>query len=97
MDLNLIRSIVTVVAFATFAWLAVRAWRAGKRGSFAEAEALPFEGEPAQQPFADGRDGGWRAGPSAGPPQAGPDPKGHEGAHAEPRGSDNVLVGRGAP
>jgi Protein of unknown function (DUF3225) len=34
-------------------------------------------------------------GPSAGPPQAGPHPKGHEGGPGGPWGSADVLIGRG--
>ncbi|MFZ2651609.1 MAG: cbb3-type cytochrome c oxidase subunit 3 [Burkholderiaceae bacterium] len=46
MDLNLIRSLVTVLAFIVFMAIVVRAWRASNRASHAEAAALPFADEP---------------------------------------------------
>ncbi len=48
MDLNLIRSLVTVIAFVAFCAIAVRAWRAGNAARFAEAAALPLTDEPVQ-------------------------------------------------
>ena len=45
LDLNLIRSIVTVLAFAAFVVLVVRVWRAANRERYAEAAALPFADE----------------------------------------------------
>jgi cytochrome c oxidase cbb3-type subunit IV len=48
MDLNLIRSLVTVLAFIVFVAIVVRAWSAANRERYAEAAALPFadEAEP---------------------------------------------------
>jgi cytochrome c oxidase cbb3-type subunit IV len=45
MDLNLIRSIVTVLAFGAFVLIVVRVWRATNRERYAEAAALPFADE----------------------------------------------------
>ena len=50
MDLNLARSIVTVLAFVLFIVLAVRTWRAGARGEHVAAAALPLDDEAAMQP-----------------------------------------------
>ena len=46
LDLNLIRSIVTVLAFAAFVALVARVWRAANRERYDEAAALPFADEP---------------------------------------------------
>jgi len=46
MDLNLIRSIVTVLAFVVFIAMVLRVWRAANRERYAEAAALPFADEP---------------------------------------------------
>jgi cytochrome c oxidase cbb3-type subunit IV len=46
MDLNLIRSIVTVLAFVLFILLVIRVWRAANHERHAEAAALPFADEP---------------------------------------------------
>ncbi len=46
MDLNLIRSIVTVLAFVVFIGIVVRVWRASNRERYADAAALPFADEP---------------------------------------------------
>ena len=46
MDLNLIRSLVTVLAFIVFVAIVVRAWSAANRERYAEAAALPFADEP---------------------------------------------------
>ena len=45
MDLNQIRSLVTVLAFVVFVAIVVRAWRGSNREGFAEAAALPFHDE----------------------------------------------------
>jgi cytochrome c oxidase cbb3-type subunit 4 len=47
MDLNLIRSVVTVLAFAVFVAMVLRVWRAANRERYNEAAALPFADEPA--------------------------------------------------
>jgi cytochrome c oxidase cbb3-type subunit 4 len=41
-DLNLLRSIVTVLAFIAFIVLVWRVWRRSERERFDEAAALPF-------------------------------------------------------
>ncbi len=46
LDINLIRSIVTVLAFIVFVLLVVRVWRGANRDQHAEAAALPFADEP---------------------------------------------------
>ena len=45
MDVNLIRSIMTVVMFVFFIAVAIWAWSARNRKRFDEAAQLPFEGE----------------------------------------------------
>jgi|GEM_PF-5888367 len=45
MELNLLRSLVTVIGFVAFIAIAVRAWRASNAAAFAEAAALPFNDE----------------------------------------------------
>jgi cytochrome c oxidase cbb3-type subunit IV len=45
MDLNQIRSIVTLIAFVVFIAIVVRAWRGANRERFDEAAALPFADE----------------------------------------------------
>lgn len=45
MDINDIRSILTVVAFATFAGIVVWAWSGRRRAAFEEAANLPFTEE----------------------------------------------------
>ncbi len=48
MDLNDIRSAVTLVSFLTFVWLMAWAWSRQRRDAFEEAAQLPFldnEGE----------------------------------------------------
>jgi cytochrome c oxidase cbb3-type subunit 4 len=52
MDLNLIRSIVTVLAFVVFIAMVLRVWRAANRERYAEAAALPFADEPVSVPKA---------------------------------------------
>ncbi len=55
MDLNLIRSIVTVLAFVAFVLIGVWTWRRSNAARFEEAAALPFADEPdhAQAPAHD--------------------------------------------
>ena len=43
MDINTLRSIVTVVAFVVFIGIVIWAWSARNRASFEEAARLPFE------------------------------------------------------
>lgn len=43
MDINLLRSIVTVVALAVFIGIVVWAWSARNKARFDEAAQLPFE------------------------------------------------------
>jgi len=45
MDINLLRSIVTVVMFVFFIGVTIWAWSARNRESFDDAARLPFEGE----------------------------------------------------
>lgn len=45
MDLNLIRSVVTLLAFIVFIAIVVRVWRGGNRERFEEAAQLPFADE----------------------------------------------------
>ncbi len=42
MDINDIRSIVTVLAFVTFAGIVLWAYSGGRRAAFEEAARLPF-------------------------------------------------------
>ena len=43
MDINLLRSIVTVVAFVVFIGIVFWAWSARNKARFDEAARLPFE------------------------------------------------------
>ena len=43
MDINLLRRIVTVVAFVVFIGIVVWAWSGRNRSRFEEAARLPFE------------------------------------------------------
>ncbi len=43
MDINLLRSIVTVLAFALFIGIVVWAWSSRNKTRFEEAAQLPFE------------------------------------------------------
>jgi cytochrome c oxidase cbb3-type subunit 4 len=43
MDINLLRSIVTVVAFVVFIGIVIWAWSRRNQASFEEAARLPFE------------------------------------------------------
>ena len=43
MDINLLRSIVTVLAFVIFIGIVIWAWSARNRERFDEAAQLPFE------------------------------------------------------
>ena len=45
MDINLLRSIVTVVAFIVFIGIVAWAWSGRNRARFEEAARLPFEQE----------------------------------------------------
>ena len=45
MDINLLRSIVTVVMFVFFIAVAIWAWSSRNRERFEEAAQLPFEEE----------------------------------------------------
>jgi len=45
MDINLLRSIVTVVMFVFFVGVTIWAWSARNRAGFDDAARLPFEGE----------------------------------------------------
>jgi cytochrome c oxidase cbb3-type subunit 4 len=46
MDLNDLRSIVTVVSMVTFLGIVAWAWSRGNRARFDEAAQLPFADEP---------------------------------------------------
>ncbi len=46
MDLNLIRSIVTLLAFVAFLLIGLWTWRRSNVARFEEAAALPFADEP---------------------------------------------------
>jgi cytochrome c oxidase cbb3-type subunit IV len=48
MDLNDLRSIVTVVSMLTFAGIVAWAWSRGNRARFDEAAQLPFKDEGEQ-------------------------------------------------
>ena len=50
MDLNTVRSIVTVVAFAMFIGLIWWAYSARRKDAFAEAANLPFADNDAEDP-----------------------------------------------
>jgi cytochrome c oxidase cbb3-type subunit 4 len=45
MDINVLRSIVTVAAFAAFVAILVWAYRPGRKNQFDEAAQLPFKSE----------------------------------------------------
>ncbi|HOP90860.1 MAG TPA: CcoQ/FixQ family Cbb3-type cytochrome c oxidase assembly chaperone [Ottowia sp.] len=45
MDINMLRSIVTVVALVVFVGIVVWAWSARNRTRFEEAARLPFEND----------------------------------------------------
>ena len=49
MDINDIRSLVTVLSFVIFAGIMVWAWAPKRRDEFADAARLPFEDEGAQR------------------------------------------------
>lgn len=46
MDINDLRSIVTVLSALVFAGIVAWAWRGSNRARFDEAAMLPFAGEP---------------------------------------------------
>ncbi|MBX3607399.1 MAG: cbb3-type cytochrome c oxidase subunit 3 [Piscinibacter sp.] len=50
MDINDLRSIVTVVSLLTFLGIVAWAWSRGNRASFEEAARLPFADEAADVP-----------------------------------------------
>ncbi len=50
LNINLIRSIVTVLAFIVFVLLVVRVWRRANREQYAQAAALPFADEQPNAP-----------------------------------------------
>ena len=45
MDVNTLRSVVTLLSFLAFAWIVWRAWRQGAQAGHAAAAVLPFEDE----------------------------------------------------
>ena len=45
MDINVLRSLVTVVAFAVFVGILVWAYRPSRRAQFDDAAQLPFRSE----------------------------------------------------
>ena len=47
MDINLVRSLVTVAAFAAFAAIVWWAYAPARRARFERDALLPFDGEPA--------------------------------------------------
>ena len=47
MDINDLRSVVTLVSFAVFAGIATWAWWPGRRSDFEQAANLPFHDEGA--------------------------------------------------
>lgn len=55
MDLNTLRSIVTVLSFAAFAGIVVWAWSRRQRERFDEAARLPFADSRPAQPSGDAR------------------------------------------
>ncbi len=50
MDINTLRSIITVVAFATFIGIVIWAYSARSKAAFDEAARLPFDEDEARQP-----------------------------------------------
>ena len=46
LDLNMVRSIVTMLAFIVFIAIVVRVWRGANREQHEQAAALPFADEP---------------------------------------------------
>jgi cytochrome c oxidase cbb3-type subunit 4 len=49
MDINLIRSAVTLLSLALFIGLMVWTWRPTRRGAYEAAAQLPFDGEQGVQ------------------------------------------------
>jgi cytochrome c oxidase cbb3-type subunit IV len=45
MDINVLRSMVTVAAFAVFVGILVWAWRPSRKARFDDAAQLPFQSE----------------------------------------------------
>jgi cytochrome c oxidase cbb3-type subunit IV len=54
MDINLMRSIVTVLSFVLFIALVVWTWNKSRRTAFEEAAALPFADDTGAQQAAAG-------------------------------------------
>jgi cytochrome c oxidase cbb3-type subunit 4 len=48
-DINILRSILTIVIFAAFVAICVWAWSKKRKTEFDEAANLPFEGDEAEQ------------------------------------------------
>lgn len=46
MDVNTLRSVVTLLSFLAFAWIVWQAWRKSAQADHAAAAVLPFEDEP---------------------------------------------------
>lgn len=56
-DLTLLRSIVTLVSFATFVGIVLWAYSRSNRTRFDEAAQLPFNERPSAEPRAERRSG----------------------------------------
>jgi cytochrome c oxidase cbb3-type subunit 4 len=52
MDINLIRSLITVVLFVVFIGIVVWAWSKGRREDFEAAARLPLDDDLAEQEIA---------------------------------------------
>jgi cytochrome c oxidase cbb3-type subunit 4 len=52
MDVDTLRSLVTVLAFTAFVGIVVWACSGSRRREFETASRLPFEGEPSEVPVA---------------------------------------------
>ncbi len=59
MDVNTLRSVVTLLSFLAFGWIVWRAWRKSAQADHAAAARLPFEDLPSSSP-ASTRSGGAR-------------------------------------
>jgi cytochrome c oxidase cbb3-type subunit IV len=80
LNINLIRSIVTVLAFIVFVLLVVRVWRSANRERHAEAAALPF----ADEPIAPSTLPSPRPSPASGRGSNADSPPGQQGSHRLP-------------
>lgn len=49
-DINILRSIFTVVMFVTFAAICIWAYSKNRKTEFDEAANIPFQDEPSHQP-----------------------------------------------